>query len=569
MNTFMKFFAISGLLLATLLTSIQSAAADECFQLLSTKQYELAFSVCKKAAMQGDANSQYSLGFIYVNGYGVGQSYKRAISWFLKAAMQGNKRAQHQLGMIYANEIKNYQEAEKWYKKAAEQGDADSQNSLGVMYYAGNGVARDYKEAKKWFLKAAEKEVSGAQFNLGLLYEFGRGVTQNYKEAAKWYLKAAKQGEADAQYNLAQLYRDGKGVTQDYRKAEKWYRKAAEQGVARALYTVGFMYYFGQGITNDYQEAESWFRKAAEQDDAMAQYLLGVMHDYGQGVPKSSAAAADWYYKSGVSFLKQGNNDRALKSLESIRELSGRHATVPNMFLADKLMAKIYGADSQASKRFTPGKKESSKSYGTGWVVSGSYVVTNHHVIAGKEKFTLLRTDGEVVSATVIMRDKINDLALLKVNGSSKMPRALRLASMPARIGERVFTVGYPHPAMMGTKPKLTDGTVSAATGVSDDPRTYQISVPLQAGNSGGPLLNMDGEVVGIVTSKLSAAKVFKWTGDMPQNVNYAVKSPYLSVLLSTAPRGKKGRAVSIKENASLADLVESVKDSVVMVIAE
>jgi len=210
-----------------------------------------------------------------------------------------------------------------------------------------------------------------------------------------------------------------------------------------------------------------------------------------------------------------------------------------------------------------------SVSFGTGWAVSDSFVVTNYHVVAGYDKITLLRTDGTEVSAIVAMHDAANDLALLKVTDTSKMPQALHLASMPARIGDKVFTIGYPHPTTMGAKPKLTDGIVSAVTGVKDDPRTYQISVPLQAGNSGGPLLNMNGEVVGIVTAKLSAVKMFKVTGDLPQNVNYAVKSAYLSVLLSTSPKEKNGRTVSIKDDASLADLAESIKGSVMIVIAE
>jgi len=88
----------------------------------------------------------------------------------------------------------------------------------------------------------------------------------------------------------------------------------------------------------------------------------------------------------------------------------------------------------------------------------------------------------------------------------------------------------------MGAEPKLTDGIISSLTGIGNDPCTYQIGVPVQAGNSGGPLLNVNGEVIGIVTSKLSAAEMFKRTNDITENANYAVKIVYLNALLLALP---------------------------------
>lgn len=106
------------------------------------------------------------------------------------------------------------------------------------------------------------------------------------------------------------------------------------------------------------------------------------------------------------------------------------------------------------------------------------------------------------------------------------------MASDTVGLGTEVFTIGFPQPELMGVEPKLSTGVISATSGIQDDTRTYQISVPVQAGNSGGPLIDNEGRVVGIVASKLNAAKVFEWTGDLPQNVNYAVKSTYLARLM-------------------------------------
>jgi S1-C subfamily serine protease len=207
-------------------------------------------------------------------------------------------------------------------------------------------------------------------------------------------------------------------------------------------------------------------------------------------------------------------------------------------------------------------------SAGTGWPVGAGYVVTNHHVIANGSNITLIRHDGTRLKGQVVAEDTKNDLALIRVDDVRDLPPALPVADRDGAIGEEVFTIGFPHPDVMGSKPKLTTGHISATTGIKDDPRTYQISVPLQAGNSGGPLVNMHGEVVGVVTAKLSAIKMFRATGDLPQNVNYAVKIDFLSDLLAQNQRLRGMRSLHSK-TGSLAQLAPDIEQSIMMVIAE
>jgi len=203
---------------------------------------------------------------------------------------------------------------------------------------------------------------------------------------------------------------------------------------------------------------------------------------------------------------------------------------------------------------------------GTGWVCRGGLIVTNYHVIKNSKKIEVYFQDGFRSSAEVVSRDTANDLAILKTAKKMNM-RALPMATEWTDIGTKVFTIGYPHPDVMGISPKLTDGVVSSTSGVMDDPRFYQITVPVQSGNSGGPLLNMSGEVVGIVTSKLSAINMLKYTGDLPENVNYAVKVQYLNILLKT-----NDDMHSIKKsvkNETLEDLAAKLKNSVCIVLAK
>ena len=149
------------------------------------------------------------------------------------------------------------------------------------------------------------------------------------------------------------------------------------------------------------------------------------------------------------------------------------------------------------------------------------------------------------------------------------MPDALPLSNSVAKTGAKVFTIGYPHPDIMGQKAKLSEGIINADTGYMDDARTLQISVPIQSGNSGGPLLNMNGEVVGIVTSKLSAVKMFKWTGDLPQNVNYAIKISYLNALLNSIKQQSSRIKVLPTKQADLESLATRIQNSMILIIAE
>jgi len=204
--------------------------------------------------------------------------------------------------------------------------------------------SKQYEAAAPTCKRAAEHGDATGQYTLGSLYYTGRGVQQDYTEAGKWFRKAAEQGDADAQFFLGVQYSNGLGVQQDYTEAAMWMRKAAEQGHAHAQFGLGVQYNNGLGVQKDYTEAAMWMRKAAEQGDADAQLNLAAMYANGEGVMTSGAAAADWYYKAGVNYLKEGKRDDALNCVERIKNLQSHlHLTVPNAFLADKLLNQIYG----------------------------------------------------------------------------------------------------------------------------------------------------------------------------------------------------------------------------------
>lgn len=200
---------------------------------------------------------------------------------------------------------------------------------------------------------------------------------------------------------------------------------------------------------------------------------------------------------------------------------------------------------------------------GTGFFVSrDGLIVTSAHVVRGARAIGVANSQTqELVAAKVLVVDTANDLAVLKANvQSSPMPLA---SSFNSQKGEEVLTLGYPLLTVQGSEQKATFGRVNAFSGIEGDIRFAQVDLPLQPGNSGGPLLNNKGEVIGVVTSTLAGNKI----GVAVQNVNYAVKVDYLYPLLksvgaeiNTSPQAQKKtfpNIVSLREHAVVVVIVQ------------
>ncbi len=532
-----------------------------------TADPEAAVAWFRKAAEQGHAEAQSKLGVALFLGTGTPLDYKEAFAWFQKAADQGNAKGKFYQGLIHAfgkGVKRDPEKAFPLFKEAAEGGLDMAQDALGDAYYFGQGVKKDLEEAVVWFRKAAESGFAPAQFSLGNAYHFGNGVPQDQQEALKWYRKAAEQDSVEAQVILGNAYHFGNGVPRDQEEAVKWYLKAAELDDPVAQFSLGVSYWKGDGVPQDFEKSVDWFRQAADQDHPGAQFNLGVAFGTGTGVTASRLAAADWLYKSGLNYLAQDDLENAQEALDRMRSFS------PNSALVKKLETAIDQGDEGASS-LTPLDEDRLPSQttgqGTGWVAPGGVVVTNWHVVKDASRFSVLLPDGSSMPAKVLAKDRVNDVAVLSVPWTTPPP-GLPLAAGFAKPGAKVFTIGFPHAEIMGRAGKVTSGEVSSASGVLDDPRTYQVTVPLQAGNSGGPLLNMRGEVVGVVTSKLAAMEIFNFTGDLPQNVNYAIKVQYLLPLLE-GNKPSPGATLLAAAESPIEELAERVKGSVFMVLAQ
>ncbi|WP_198378135.1 S1C family serine protease, partial [Neoroseomonas rubea] len=162
-------------------------------------------------------------------------------------------------------------------------------------------------------------------------------------------------------------------------------------------------------------------------------------------------------------------------------------------------------------------------SSGTGFIVAPRQIMTNQHVVDGCTAMRARLSSGQEIPATIIAADAQRDLALLRTESDPGPVLPFRRAA-EVRRGENVVTYGFPLAGLLSSGPTLTTGDVSALAGLGDNPRQIQISAPVQQGNSGGPLLDLRGQVVGVIVSKLNAQRIAERTGDIPQNVNFAVK---------------------------------------------
>ncbi|MDZ7658150.1 serine protease [Fodinibius sp.] len=210
------------------------------------------------------------------------------------------------------------------------------------------------------------------------------------------------------------------------------------------------------------------------------------------------------------------------------------------------------------------------KASGTGFAISkNGVIVTNYHVIKDANDIELIfnssgTKQSQKYKAEVLLNDKSNDISILKIND----PSFSNFAEIPfgitstQEIGDDVYTIGYPLNEIMGSNFKLSKGVINSKTGIDDDARYLQVSVPVQPGNSGGPLFNMNGNVIGIITSSLNDEAV----KTKVENVNYAIKTDYLAIMLNMLPDISKPEPSKDLQGKKLSDQVDVLKKYVCLI---
>jgi S1-C subfamily serine protease len=193
------------------------------------------------------------------------------------------------------------------------------------------------------------------------------------------------------------------------------------------------------------------------------------------------------------------------------------------------------------------GTAANADSSGTGFAVGdGRSVLTNFHVVNGCKSVRIANIGAGQVKTV----DERNDIAIIEIARPISRPLRFRTGD-PLRPGEDIIVIGFPLRGLLSSAPTVTTGIVSSLAGLRDDRTRFQISAPVQPGNSGGPVLDKSGNVVGMVVSKLNVLRIARMTGDIPQNVNFAIPVSILTSVLDAnsvkyqvgAPDGGKSTA--------------------------
>lgn len=526
----------------------------------------------RQGAEKGDPEAEYDYGLVFHDGSG-GQkrSFDAAMKWFLRAAAQGHAAALNMVGYMHdmgEGVPENAAEAVHWYQKAADKGFEVAQYNLGVMYQSGRGVAKDLVAAARWYRAAADQGDADSEASLGYLYEQGLGVATDIAQAISWYKAAAHQGSSRALNNLGVLYHDGTGVTRNLVYAYVLYALAAdkaEESDDRKLAESNRNDVAKELSSTELAQAKALRQRAANELDLVlppgpvASTGGGSDHPKApsEGTANGGAASKNQdkstpapqpstpntliaTVKTALSALGYDTgardnslNDKTVGAIKAFQKDRGMPQTgeISSDLLA-ALLATRFEA-SNVSKTATPSATSPKlKLYATGsgfYVSAEGHIVTNQHVVDGCTEMRL--PAGQVLQLLAV--DKANDLALLK--GPKPDGNVARFRDgRGIRTGEAILIAGFPLHDEISSDLNVTTGNVSSLAGPDNDRTLIQITAPVQHGNSGGPVLDMAGHVVGVVQSKFdpTADTEEDNTIDVPQNVNFAVSANLLRSFL-------------------------------------
>jgi len=460
--------------------------------------------------------------------------------------------------------------------KAARQGSLEAQLSLAMIFDMGQvGFKRDPARALKyWDMLDAQKDADAQNF-LGMFFGWapnfgrqpvtyrGRPLTESEARqlSAKWYRLAADQGNRDAMLKFARETRDPEAAFQ-YRL------RAAQDGSFEGMLEVGRALLLGQGTIQDFSQAKSWLLQATEDPREgylrvlsarpEAQLLLGLAAIGSLGASADPVIAHAW-----MNLANAAGNEKAAKLVGEV----AKRLTTDELAEAQTLAREWQpGTDIVRDRQPASGsaRQEQNPSgaglmlamTGTGAVINrDGNVLTSAHVVTGCKD---VRIESPRKSATLLVADKANDLAVLSLDQWSGGIADLN-ASETVEQGEEIVVYGFPLSEWLPSSGNITTGVVSSLAGIGNNATMLQITAPVQPGNSGGPLLNRKAQIVGVVVSKADAVKIARVTGDIPQNVNFAVSLPTVKSFLNanhvkyTTSRGLLVREKSPADLALLA----------------
>jgi uncharacterized protein len=456
-------------------------------------------------------------------------------------------------------------------RRQANAGDANAMARYGRAMALGEGITKNQEQAIDWLRKAAERGNVQGMYWYSTMLLTGEGVPANQPLAVSWLRRASENGHLSSMFTLAQAYATGQGIAQNLALAYAWttivVNAAPLQNPAN-----NSLRDFKQRASDIQQSLakslDPQLKSRAEQQAAA--WVIGTQPqlDAGSPTPPGAAPPSNTARPPSGPPNSPSNNSSATPGGGLSSGASAAPATLPATPAAIGLPPApqpVPGADNPLNQRSAPidplrprsdlsrpttsspgGTPELGQGAGTGAGVSAGLalrrissgsaffvtvqgaLVTNHHVIKDCKQIRII--GGPEIKVMAI--DAKEDLAVLigPPLGKAVNFRASDLVSQ----GEEILSYGFPLQSVLATSGQIGAGLVSATSGLRNNASQLQVDVPLQIGNSGGPLLDRQGQLVGMSVAKLNALQMARVTGDVPQNVNFAIKHSVIKRFLES-----------------------------------
>lgn len=346
----MKKLILSLLCIASLSFATTFEDGVDAFE---SKDYKTALKVFEELGLKGDIESQYNVGIIYSNGYGIKEDKKKALEWYEKAASQGYVEAQHEVALYFEQGRtvdKNLQKAADLYDSACSSGlekscrqynklarkgfESSSKKELenGINYYNN----KDFKSASEIFINLADKKYAGANFYLGEMYQNGYGLEQNYSKAIEYYAKAITTNKEKTISHLIDIYNKLNQSNQLDSLSNKdkivLFEALAENKDPEMQFKLAKIYSDGKMIEKNYALSKKWYKEACKNKNKIACYRADVISE-SQGLYDGDIIFLDIY---------KGENALSSKDYETAKKIFTRLATENNSSSAKFKLALMY-----------------------------------------------------------------------------------------------------------------------------------------------------------------------------------------------------------------------------------
>lgn len=502
--------------------------------------------------------------------FGIGRPKdgSKALEMLDRAAGLGSGSAAELLGLTYLEGLggvpPDHARAAVWLHVAADRERPDAQALLGDRYWKGDGVAQDRDAANGWYLRAANHGNPIGMLRLGANLVNGDGLVRDVPKGVDLLTKASAKGNETAAEQLGLMFWFGTMVDRDHARAIPLLRIAAKSR-PNAQVTLGVADWTGDNTPVNHVEAVTLFRRAADAGNAEAQYRLSQALVAGDGIMKDPAQAYVWAARAANSQQGPLKADYMRARDQMLAQMSPEDAARAKTRVAADPSVPTPAAAPMPPGAPPPAPLPAQISIGSGFVINDrGTVLTDAHVVSACRRLRAVVTDtNQTVEATILVKDSVNDLAALQTGLVNIPPVAFR-EDKPIRAGDGVVVIGYPLSTLLSREPNVTTGVVSAMAGLKGDGRYYQITAPVQKGNSGGPAADMSGSVIGVIQSKLNAMSIQQQYSDMPENVNFATKGDLVRKFLTE--NGIAYRTQPARETLSAADVADRIKLSMVLV---